>query len=82
MKRSRSMELNIDFIGGEGPFTKEEEAAISAFIKAEQKKRDSTQISDEEVQVLNKEREQHLNEQTKSYTRHEADEIIRRRLDL
>ena len=27
-------ELDVDFIGGEGPLTKEEEKAISEFIKA------------------------------------------------
>ena len=28
-------ELNVDFIGGENPMTKEEEKAISEFIKAQ-----------------------------------------------
>lgn len=34
MKR-KSAELDVDFIGGEGPITKEEEKAISEFIKAQ-----------------------------------------------
>ena len=32
-------ELDVDFIGGQGPMTKEEELAISAFIKADKEKR-------------------------------------------
>ena len=34
MKR-KSIELDVDFIGGENPMTKEEEKAISEFIKAQ-----------------------------------------------
>jgi hypothetical protein len=33
MKR-KSTELDVDFIGGQDPMTKEEEKAISEFIKA------------------------------------------------
>ena len=33
------MELDVDFIGGVGPLTKEEEKAISEFIKASKKRR-------------------------------------------
>ena len=32
--KSNKNELNVDFIGGAGPLTKEEEKAISEFIKA------------------------------------------------
>jgi len=32
-------ELNVDFIGGQGPMTKEEENAISKFIRADKEKR-------------------------------------------
>lgn len=32
-------ELDVDFIGGQQPLTKEEELAISAFIKANTEKR-------------------------------------------
>ena len=32
-------ELDVDFIGGMGPLTKEEEKAISEFIKASKEKR-------------------------------------------
>lgn len=34
MKR-KSIELDVDFIGGQNPMTKEEEKAISEYIKAQ-----------------------------------------------
>ncbi|MEO6456254.1 MAG: hypothetical protein ABIN97_19410 [Ginsengibacter sp.] len=34
MMKSNKNELNVDFIGGAGPLTKEEEKTISEFIKA------------------------------------------------
>lgn len=37
----RKIELEVDFIGGAGPLTKEEEKLISDFIKARKKKEDS-----------------------------------------
>jgi hypothetical protein len=33
MNKSKTKELDVDFIGGQGPLTKEEEAAISKYIK-------------------------------------------------
>ncbi len=33
--KNKSKELNVDFIGGEGPLTKSEVQAISEFIKAQ-----------------------------------------------
>lgn len=33
--KNRLKELDVDFIGGENPMTKEEEKAISEFIKAQ-----------------------------------------------
>jgi len=33
--KHKSKELDVDFIGGEDPMTKEEEKAISEFIKAQ-----------------------------------------------
>ncbi|MES1218037.1 MAG: hypothetical protein ABUT20_21195 [Bacteroidota bacterium] len=38
--KSKSTELNVDFIGGQGPLTKQEEQAISKFIKAQKLLRD------------------------------------------
>lgn len=37
--KNKLKELDVDFIGGQGPMTKEEELAISAFIKADKEKR-------------------------------------------
>ncbi len=37
--KNKLKELDVDFIGGQEPLTKEEELAISAFIKADKKKR-------------------------------------------
>lgn len=37
--KQKNNELDVDFIGGLGPLTKEEENAISEFIKAEKAKR-------------------------------------------
>lgn len=33
--KHKSKELDVDFIGGQGPLTKDEEHAISEFIKAQ-----------------------------------------------
>jgi hypothetical protein len=38
MKQNKN-ELDVDFIGGLGPLTKEEEEAISEFIRADKEKR-------------------------------------------
>ena len=37
--KQRNNELDVDFIGGMGPLTKEEEKAISAFIKASKERK-------------------------------------------
>lgn len=37
--KNKLKELDVDFIGGQEPLTKEEELAISAFIKANKKKK-------------------------------------------
>ncbi len=37
--KHRSAELDVDFIGGERPLTKEDEIAISNFIRAQKEKR-------------------------------------------
>ena len=38
MKTKRKTELDVDFIGGMGPLTKEEEKRISEFIRAHKAK--------------------------------------------
>ena len=37
--KHKSLELDVDFIGGERPLTKEDEIAISKFIRAQKAKR-------------------------------------------
>lgn len=46
MKRE-SVELDVDFIGGQNPMTKEVEKAISEFIKAQKLLRSKKQIRSE-----------------------------------
>lgn len=36
--KSKNIELDVDFIGGQGPLTKVEEIAISNYIKAQKAK--------------------------------------------
>ena len=42
--KNKSTELDVDFIGGQGPLTKSEEQAISEFIKAQKLLRAKKQI--------------------------------------
>jgi len=42
--KNKAKELDVDFIGGENPMTKEEEKAISEFIKAQKLLRAKKQI--------------------------------------
>jgi hypothetical protein len=42
--KNKSTELDVDFIGGQGPLTKSEELAISQFLKAQKLLRAKKQI--------------------------------------
>ena len=42
--KSGGKELDVDFIGGMGPLTKEEEKAISDFIKAQKARRQKAAV--------------------------------------
>ncbi len=42
--KKKSKELDVDFIGGQGPLTKSEEQAISEFIKAQKLLRAKKQV--------------------------------------
>lgn len=42
--KNKSTELNVDFIGGQGPLTQSEEQAISEFIKAQKLLRIKKQV--------------------------------------
>jgi len=46
MKQNKK-ELDVDFIGGQGSFTKEEEEMINAFIKASKDKKDKVKVTKE-----------------------------------
>jgi len=48
MKR-KSLELDVDFIGGQNPMTKKEEKAISEFFKAQKLLRSKKQIPSKKV---------------------------------
>lgn len=52
MKQHKN-ELDVDFIGGAAPLTKEEEKAISQFIKAA-KEREQKQASRRKVRTVNR----------------------------
>jgi len=52
MKQNKN-ELDVDFIGGLGPLTKEEEKAISEFIKASKERRQKP-TSRRKAQAANK----------------------------
>lgn len=43
-KKTKTEELDVDFIGGMGPLTKEDEKAISDFIQARKKKQAKSKI--------------------------------------
>lgn len=42
--KSKITELNVDFVGGQGPLTKEEENQISEFIRSQKLLRDRKQL--------------------------------------
>ena len=42
--KSKSTELDVDFIGGQGPLTKSEEKAISEYIRAYKAKHSHKQL--------------------------------------
>jgi len=41
--KSKAKELDVDFIGGQGPLTKEEQQKISEYIKAQKQQQAKTQ---------------------------------------
>jgi hypothetical protein len=47
--KSKLAELDVDFIGGQGPMTKEEENAISEYIKAQKLLGAKKQVSSKKV---------------------------------
>jgi hypothetical protein len=54
MNKNKSTELDVDFIGGQGPLTKSEEQAISEFIKAQKLLRINKQVRKTKTTVRKK----------------------------
>ena len=52
--KNKLTELDVDFIGGQEPITKEEELAISAFIRAYKEKRQLQSIRKSKKKILQK----------------------------
>ena len=52
--KNKLIELDVDFIGGQEPITKEEELAISAFILACKEKRQLQSIRKSKKKILQK----------------------------
>ena len=54
--KSKSKELDVDFIGGQGPLTKDEQQAISEYIKKQkllqQKKKNASTASPKRRKVI------------------------------
>jgi hypothetical protein len=51
--------------------------ALYTLLENDMESNEGFQLSDEQLQILDKERKMHLNGETKSYTRQEAGQIIR-----
>ena len=52
--KNKLKELDVDFIGGQEPITKEEELAISAFIRARKEKRRQLIVRKAKTKTLHK----------------------------
>jgi hypothetical protein len=57
--KNKSTELDVDFIGGQGPLTKSEEQAISEFIKAQKLLRIKKQVRKTKTTIQTKVTTQH-----------------------
>jgi len=51
--------------------------ALYTLLEKELQEEDTFVLTDEQLQILDKEREMHINGQTKSYSREEANQIIK-----
>jgi hypothetical protein len=54
MNKNKLTELDVDFIGGQGPLTKSEEQSISEFIKAQKLLRIKKQVRKTKTSVKTK----------------------------
>ncbi|MGI8600064.1 MAG: hypothetical protein ACR2KB_12495 [Chitinophagaceae bacterium] len=55
--KNKGKELDVDFIGGQKPMTKEEELAISEFIRADKEKRRLHNLRKAKLMTVNKDKQ-------------------------
>ncbi|MEO8821732.1 MAG: hypothetical protein ABI374_12865 [Ginsengibacter sp.] len=55
--KNKNKELDVDFIGGQKPMTKEEELAISKFLRADKEKRKQQSLRNTKLKTLSKEKQ-------------------------
>ncbi|MEO6838507.1 MAG: hypothetical protein ABI261_07995 [Ginsengibacter sp.] len=55
--KNKNKELDVDFIGGQKPMTKEEELAISKFIRAEKEKKKQQSLRDTKIKTFSKDKQ-------------------------
>ncbi len=55
--KNKSKELDVDFIGGQKPMTKEEELAISEFIHANKEKRKLHNLRKTKLKTFSKDKQ-------------------------
>ena len=55
--KNKDKELDVDFIGGQKPMTKEEELAISKFLRADKEKRKQQSLRNTKLKTLSKEKQ-------------------------
>ncbi len=55
--KNKGKELDVDFIGGQKPMTKEEELAISEFIRADKEKRRLHNLRKAKLMNVNKDKQ-------------------------
>ncbi len=55
--KNKSKDLDVDFIGGQKPMTKEEEHAISEFIRADKEKRRLQNLRKAKLKTFSKDKQ-------------------------
>ena len=55
--KNKDKELDVDFIGGQKPMTKEEELAISKFIRADKEKRKQQSLRNTKLKTFSKDKQ-------------------------
>jgi hypothetical protein len=55
--KNKDKELDVDFIGGQKPMTKEEELAISEFIRSDKEKRKQQNLRNTKLKTFSKDKQ-------------------------